>query len=203
MSIDVGTGGGQAVVRRARRNRNELAIGLDADALAMADASRRVAANSRHGGLPNALFLAASAAELPGYLAGRADLVTVALPWGSLLRAFLEPDTQLVCGIADVLKSGGELELLISATERDAAAAGITLRDANDVGRLADVLVAAGLDVIECRQATESDVEKLSSAWGKRLGIPARRQAWLLRARRVAQVRGSGASTLSTESARL
>jgi hypothetical protein len=34
--------------------------------------------------------------------------------------------------------------------------------------------------------ATKSDVDRLSSGWGKRLGIPAKRQAWLFRLRRKA-----------------
>jgi SAM-dependent methyltransferase len=202
VSIDIGTGSGQAVLRRARQNPDELAIGLDTDALAMADASRRAAAGPRRGGLANALFLAASAEELPGPLAGRAGLVTVVLPWRALLGAFLAPDVAVVRGIADVLHPGGELVLLISATDRDAAVAGLTLRDASDAGGLGAVLESAGLDVVDCRLADRSDVENLSSAWGKRLGIPARRAAWLLRARRRHQVSGSGTSALSTESAR-
>jgi len=170
------------VLRRARQFPSELVIGMDADASAMADASRRAASQPRRGGLPNALFLAAPAEELPGPLADSATLVTVALPWGSLLRTFLTPDVEAIQRMSGLLRRGGTFELLVSATDRDAAASGIRLQDANDLARLADALEAAGLQLVECRPAIESDVERLSSAWGKRLGIPARRRAWLLRA---------------------
>jgi len=183
VSIDIGTGSGQAVLRRARQNPIDLAVGVDADARAMADASRRAAANPGRGGLTNAMFLAAPAEDMPGPLVGRADLVTVALPWGSLLRTFITPDAAGIRRIASLLRVDGVMDLLVSATERDAAAAGITLSNANDARRLVAALGAAGLEVVECRPAVESDVERLSSAWGKRLGIPARREAWFLRAK--------------------
>ena len=188
MSIDIGTGTGQAVLRRARLNPNELVIGVDADALAMADASRRAAARPLRGGLSNALFLAAAAEHLPGPLARTADHVTIALPWGSLLRALLTPDMDLIHRLSALLRATGELEILVSATGRDAAAANITLKSGADAVRLAVPFESAGLQVVECRLATESDINRLSSRWGRRLGIPARRQAWLFRARKVQAV---------------
>jgi 16S rRNA (adenine(1408)-N(1))-methyltransferase len=182
VSIDIGTGAGQAVLRLAREHPAELVIGLDADARAMADASRRANATERRGGLPNAIFLAAAAEDLPGPLCGTADRVTIALPWGSLLRGLLIPDPTLVEKIRDLLKPGGGLELLLSATDRDSAVAGVKLESGVDVVRLTAACEAAGLHVIECRPATESDVYRLSSTWGRRLGIPTRRRAWLIRA---------------------
>jgi 16S rRNA (adenine(1408)-N(1))-methyltransferase len=194
VSIDIGTGAGQAVLRRGREHPAALVIGLDADARAMADASRHASANERRGGLPNAVFLAAAAEDLPGLLCGTADHVTVALPWGSLLRGLLAPDATLVEKIRDLLKPGGGLELLLSATDRDSAAAGVKLENHDDVVRLTSAYEAVGLRVVECRPADLSDVDRLSSAWGRRLGIPTRRRAWLIRAvlGRLAQAPGSG-----------
>jgi hypothetical protein len=165
VSIDIGTGAGQAVLRRAREHPAELVIGLDADARAMSDASRRASATERRGGLPNVIFLAAAVEELPGLLSGTADRVSVALPWGSLL---------------------------LSATDRDSAAAGSSLEDDDDVARLAAAYEALGLQVVERRPARESDVDRLSSAWGRRLGIPARRRAWLIRGCRQPPASGAG-----------
>ena len=153
----------------------------------MADSSRRASAQPRKGGLPNALFLVASAEELPGPLCGSADEVTIALPWGSLLKGLLAGDEQILANINAVLRPAGELEILVSATDRDAAAAGITLANAADAERLGCRLESAGVQLIECREATESDVGRLSSAWGKRLGIPSRRRAWLFRLRKSSE----------------
>jgi 16S rRNA (adenine(1408)-N(1))-methyltransferase len=171
----------------------------------MADASRRASAKQRRGGLTNAIFLAAAAEELPGQLCQIADRVTIALPWGSLMRGLLVPDATLLSKIGDVLKPGGELELLLSATDRDAAAAGATLDDDMDLAHLADAYAAAGVHVIECRTADQSDVDRLSSGWGRRLGIPVRRRAWLIRAvaGRLAQAPGSGVGSARSISSRL
>src|SRR5687768_12053817 len=124
----------------------------------MADASRKAAASARKGGLPNALFLAEAAERLPGALAGRADLVTVVLPWGSLLRGILAADRAIVAGLRDLLRPSGELVLLLSEIYREQV----------------DALVRGldGLDPVEVREATESDVTELSSGWARRLRIP-------------------------------
>jgi 16S rRNA (adenine(1408)-N(1))-methyltransferase len=161
--VDIGTGTGQAVLRRARREPLSLVIGVDTDARAMADASRRAAANFARGGVPNAIYLAESAERLPGALAGRADQVTVVLPWGSLLRGLLGSDPALLGAISDMLRPGGEIVMLLDQP--------ITPQ-------------VAGLELVELRPATASDVAELSSAWGQRLGIPRTRPAWIIRLRR-------------------
>jgi hypothetical protein len=155
------------VLRRARREPRSLVIGVDAEASVMADASRKAAANVRRGGLPNVLFLAESAERLPGALAGRADLVTVVLPWGSLLRGILAAETTIVAGLRALLNPTGALVLLLSEIDRAQVCA------------LVDRL--EGLEPVDVREATESDVAELSSGWARRLGIPGSRSAWVVR----------------------
>lgn len=171
MVIDIGTGTGQAVLRRARREPRSLVIGVDAEASALAGASRKAATNPEKGGLPNALFLVEAAERLPGVLAGRADVVTVVLPWGSLLRGLLGADSAIVTGLRQLLSPGGELVLFLSELDRAQVDA--------LVGRVGQ----HGFRVEEVRAATESDVSALSSGWARRLGIPARRPAWVVRLR--------------------
>jgi hypothetical protein len=72
---------------------------------------------------------------------------------------------------------------MVSLVERDAPA----LRGHVDRGGallepLAGAFQAAGLSVTAWRAATAVDVADLGSSWAKRLGIPARRPAWLLTA---------------------
>jgi 16S rRNA (adenine(1408)-N(1))-methyltransferase len=167
------------VLRRARKNPDELVIGMDADARAMAEASRRAAAPARRAGVSNAIFLAMAAEELPGPLAGSADKVTICLPWGSLLRGLLTADVSLIARIAHLLRANGEVEIMISTTDRDVAAHGQSLDSVADAAALAASLESAGLHIVECRPADRSDVDRLSSGWGRKLGIPERRRAWL------------------------
>lgn len=160
--MDLGAGTGRAVLRLARREPATLVVGVDADQLAMAHASQRGRAPA------NAVFLVESAERLPGPLEGRADLVTVALPWGSLLRAVLEPDPTVLARIAALLKPAGELELLLTDDPADLAA-----------------YATVGLNLLEMRAAVRDDVERLSSAWAKRLGIGPGKPAWVWRFGRI------------------
>ncbi|HVM31181.1 MAG TPA: hypothetical protein VM305_10505 [Candidatus Limnocylindrales bacterium] len=177
--VDVGTGDGKGVVRRARREPRTLVIGLDAAARALAATSRRAAAPARRGGLPNALFLAAAAETLPGPLAGRADEVTVVLPWGSLLRGLALPEPAQVTAVAGLLRTGARLELMLSIDGVDSSA-GLPLTTAQSMGDLAARYANIGLGCRELRPASDDDVERLGSSWARRLGIPRRRPAWLL-----------------------
>jgi len=175
----MGTGSGAAVLRRAAREPRTLFVAMDADAGAMTDASRRAARPARRGGLPNVIFLVSAAEQLPYELRAFADEVTVALPWGSLLEAVLQPECPTFAQIRCVLKPDADMTLLVSAQERDQNRE----LDAAGAQDLAERYIAAGFAVLECRPATRADVELLSSAWGRRLGIPERRQAWLFRLR--------------------
>ncbi|MDP8905515.1 MAG: class I SAM-dependent methyltransferase, partial [Chloroflexota bacterium] len=66
VAVDVGTGEGQGVLRRARREPDVLVIGVDAVAENMREASHRASRSRARGGVPNALFVVAAADELPG-----------------------------------------------------------------------------------------------------------------------------------------
>ena len=175
MVIDIGTGDGAAVIRGARRSPATLHIGIDSDASSMRDASRRAVRPVAKGGVPNALFVVAAAETLPVELRERADVVTVTLPWGSLLRGLLGPSDDVVAQIRALLRAGGRLELLLSTSDRDQ---GLPVLDDAAWLRLAESYRELGLVLCEVRPATAADVDAAGSSWGKRLGIPARRAAW-------------------------
>lgn len=192
--MDLGTGDGAAVLRRARREPGTLAIGVDTDAAAMREASRRAASKPTRGGLPNALFLAGAVGELSAALDGMVCEVRVTLPWGSLLRAARDADPTFVGTVLRLLQPGAVFRLLLSVTERDLAAGATPLDDTAMVD-LAVAYGSAGFDCIEVRQATAADVDESGSTWAKRLGIPSRRPAWLLVAHRPWVPAGTGAGT--------
>ena len=106
-----------------------LVVGVDANAAAMAEASRRAARRPDRGGLANALFVVAAAEALPAGLDGLADRVTVHFPWGSLLRGLLAADPAVLGGLARVLRPGATLSMLVSATDRDRSARVTPIRE--------------------------------------------------------------------------
>ena len=176
MVVDIGTGDGRFVLAAAAASPECLVIGLDADARAMIDASRRAAGPARRGGLPNALFVAAAAEWMPTELEGRADLVTVHFPWGSLLGGLIGSDSQILGGLARIAHHGAEIRTLLSVTERDVAGAG---------GRFDPDAIrsptTAGLRLCEVRRATAEEIAASDSTWAKRLRAATDRPVWLIR----------------------
>jgi len=182
--IDVGTGSGGPLLRRARIEPDAYFIGLDADSSSLREASFRAARPKSRGGLTNATFIAAGVALLPGPLADLADQVTVILPWGSLLSGLLTAEPKLVAGgLRALLKPAGRLDLLLSVVESDVGAGGRRLDEAG-AHALGATFKPLGLTPTEVRLADELDLNRLGSSWGRRLGIPRRRQAWILSFRR-------------------
>jgi 16S rRNA (adenine(1408)-N(1))-methyltransferase len=174
VTIDVGTGDGRAVLAAAGREPTTLALGIDASAAAMAEASRRAARPVRKGGFDNARFVLAAAESLPLELTGRAALVTVLFPWGSLLRGCLGLDDAVAGGVAALVAPGGILELLLAPADRDRLAGVPTSEDAI-VEAATRAFAARGFEVLVARLATPAEIAATGSSWARRLGVAGRR----------------------------
>ncbi len=164
----MGTGDGRYVLETARARPDVLVVGVDANAAAMAEASRRAASSARRGGLENALFVLAAAESPPVELRGRADLVTIHFPWGSLLDGVLGRNPAVAAGLASLLKPDGELIAMVSLADRDHA------------GSIDGIRPLDGLGPTEVRPASTDEVVATRSSWAKRLG---RQHVWRLRVR--------------------
>jgi len=165
--LDLGTGDGRAVLERAAAEPDALVIGMDAASTAMAEASRR----ADRGGVANALFLTAAAETLATTtaLARRVDLVTVTLPWGSLLRGALGlDDGTVLTGIAAVLRAGGRLEVIASVVPADHVP-GLDALDGGARDGLRDAWQAAGLRLETMEPVTSEALRATGSIWGRRL----------------------------------
>jgi 16S rRNA (adenine(1408)-N(1))-methyltransferase len=185
--VDLGTGDGRFVLATAAAEPETLVIGVDASALAMAEASRRAAAAPRHGGRPNAMFVVAAAEQLPPELDGIADLVAIGLPWGSLLRGALALDPAVAEGIARLVAPGGVVRILVAPATRDRLAADLDV-EARLAQSLATDWLRHGLAVSEVRLATDDDIAATHSTWARRLGLRAGdpdRPAWRITLRRA------------------
>jgi 16S rRNA (adenine(1408)-N(1))-methyltransferase len=189
LHVDLGTGDGKFVLRCARANPDRLHVGVDALEQPMAESIRRAASKPARGGVPNASFAVADALAPPASLAGRATLVTVNYPWGSLLRAVAAPEPDGLAAIAGLLGEGGRLVALLnaSASEDSAYAEKLELPplDAEHVERsLVPGWRDAGLEVLEARVLGPGEEPPHRTSWGQRL------------------VRGSGRETLLVSAVR-
>jgi len=163
--VDLGTGDGRAVLDRARSEPRALVIGIDASAAAMAEASRR----AERRGPTNALFFAEGAERLTDSpLAGRADLMTVAFPWRSLLRGLVGLEPPTLAGAATVLRLGGRLEVLASVLPSDRVA-GLDCLDEQAASAIRVAWRSAGLELTSLRPATPAEIAASGSSWAGRL----------------------------------
>jgi 16S rRNA (adenine(1408)-N(1))-methyltransferase len=91
------------VLRIAREFPTALVIGVDTNASALREVSRRAARPAHKGGLPNALFIEADAARALRELRGCVHELRIMLPWGSLLRLVLEGEQEFADAVAGSL----------------------------------------------------------------------------------------------------
>ena len=180
MIVDLGTGDGRAVLARAAADPHAIVIGIDANAAGMAESSRRAARHRGDRGAGNAIFLVEAAEALPGPLAGTASLVTIVMPWGSLLRGVLGLDAVALRGVASIVAPGGHVELLVSVIPADRVEE-IAILDRSVEAGIADAWRSVGIELAAMRPATVEDLRATRSSWARRLGD---RPVWRLDFRR-------------------
>jgi len=176
--VDVGAGDGGYVLHRARTEPTTFAIALDASPDALSDGAWR----AKRARLENAAFLVEGVERMPRELACLADEVTVHFPWGSLLRGLVEGSSSVVGPIADLMKVGAELRVLMSAVDRDGYEELTPALIASRSGTYAQ----HGLRLVEAEWASSAVVTWSRSAWAKRLGVGRARLAIVARYRRLA-----------------
>jgi 16S rRNA (adenine(1408)-N(1))-methyltransferase len=164
----MGTGDGRAALAAAVAAPNDLVIGTDANAAAMAEVSRRAAAGRT--AQPNLLFAVAAAESPPAELIGRADRVRLLFPWGSLLRGALglEDAEAAADGVAALVRPGGVVEVVLSVTERDRLD-GVSALDDAAIERVAAAHRRRGLELVSVRPMARDEVRAMGSSWGRRL----------------------------------
>jgi 16S rRNA (adenine(1408)-N(1))-methyltransferase len=145
----------------------------------MAEASRRAGRSATKGGLPNALFVAAAAERIPPELRGVADELTIAFPWGSLLRGALALDEEAARGITALMGPGATAVATLSIEDRDRLGLP-SLVAAGERRALAQRWSRLGLDVCAIRPATVDELKDMPSTWARRLAAGRDRSAWRL-----------------------
>jgi 16S rRNA (adenine(1408)-N(1))-methyltransferase len=178
--VDLGAGDGRAVLARAAAEPRAIVIGIDANAAGMTESSRRAARGRPGRGATNAIFLAEAAEGLPGFLAETASLVTITMPWGSLLRGVVGLDQAALRGVASVVAPGGRVEVLASVLPADHVE-GIEELDRSSQAGITEAWRAVGLELESMRRATIEDVRATRSSWARRLGD---RPVWRIDLRR-------------------
>ena len=110
--IDIGTGDGKNIYRKAKNDKETLYIGLDPVRDNMEEIAVKIAKKPEKGGLDNALLVISTAENLPDELCSVADRVTVLFPWGVLLEGIVKPEEKFILAVKKAAKSGAEFEFI-------------------------------------------------------------------------------------------
>jgi 16S rRNA (adenine(1408)-N(1))-methyltransferase len=171
--VDVGTGDGKHVLAAARRRPDTLVVGLDAGPDAMRRTAARAAAKPAKGGVPNALFVWAAVEALPAELTGITE-VHCLMPWGSLLRAVVTPDVDVLRSLAARCVPGAAflITLNLHAWRPPVPEVGATAEPtpASATEQIAPAYARAGWTLCAADYLDAAQIAELGTSWTKRLG---------------------------------
>ncbi len=159
VALDLGAGDGRYVANLAQKSPDSAVIGVDLCAANMASASRKAGANAR--------FLVADACTLPEEIIAIADQITIAFPWGSLLRGILGEGGALVPRLVHAMRAGARLEIVINADA--SGSCGLDLSTAES--RITTALSTAGGTRPRVTKLDADNLKTGPSTWAKRLAF--------------------------------
>jgi 16S rRNA (adenine(1408)-N(1))-methyltransferase len=172
--VDVGTGDGLFVYNCARMDRQTFFIGIDANRQPLEKTSHKIYRKPARGGLPNALFLQASAETLPDELNGVASEVYVNFPWGSLLAGVTTGDGTVLSHVRRICVPNALLKMIVGVDpEKDRAEIDRLQLPPLTVDYLNHVLAAkynqAGFQIVETEALSPAALRELHTSWARRL----------------------------------
>lgn len=183
--IDLGTGDGRFVSEAAKMNPNKFFIGIDANVKPLEKPSSRTTRKPAKGGLPNAMFVQAAAEDLPEEFDGVANEIHIHFPWGSLLKATANGESEFLASLRRIAADECKVEIIFGI---DPA------RDSSELERLGlppitpifvhsyliPKYVSAGFELLEARTLSRNEWAEIRTSWAKRLRSGDSRTAFLL-----------------------
>ncbi len=171
--VDLGAGDGRYAYESARADPTHLFVAVEPNADTLSEYAYRASRKPARGGVENAIFVVASLEHLPSELDDLAATVRINFPWGSLLRALLDPNPESLASLTR-LTASGRFEIVFSYhPEHDTGAFAGPALPALDEPYIADVLAPAyltsGLEIDETRRLTQDEALLIPSTWGRRL----------------------------------
>lgn len=169
--LDVGTGDGKHVLVEARRRPDTLVVGLDAIPDGMRRTAARAAAKPARGGVSNALFVWAAVERLPSELTC-VDELHCLMPWGSLLRALVQPEAAVLESLTAACRPGASflVTLNLHAWRPSVLEVGGTPEPQPGDERLTAAYARAGWRLAEGDYLSADGIAELGTSWTRRLG---------------------------------
>src|SRR5687768_14233424 len=126
------------------------------------------------GGLPNAMFVQAAVEDLPEEFDGVADEIHIHFPWGSLLKAVVTGDPEVLASLRRIAAPGCLLEIVIGIDpERDK-----TETERLGIPEMTPIFVhsyllpkykGARFELLDHARLNPSEWSRLETTWARRL----------------------------------
>lgn len=116
ISVDIGTGDGLFPYVAAKKDSKIFYIGIDPNIEALRLIARKACRKASKGGLltQNLIFIVSLIENLPCYLSGIADNITINFPWAGLLSGIIAPLPEVLKKIASLGKNGANLDMALN-----------------------------------------------------------------------------------------
>jgi len=168
--IDLGTGNGRYVYKKALENPETLYIGMDPIEKQLRKYSRKALRKK----LENVLFVLGSAENIPQELTETADKVTIILPWGSLLEAVAKFNPKIIEAIKNLIKPKGTLLLVFgyNLLEEPSETKRLGLEELNADYIKTELIPRyenAGFEVLSFKELTKNELKEINTSWSKKL----------------------------------
>lgn len=159
ITLDLGTGDGRYVHTLAEQRADQFIIGMDS--------CRENLRKHSQAKLQNALFIIASAQDLPTELNGLIAHITINFPWGSLLESLLINDPKLMCGLKSIARSTTSIDLRLNGGAL--AEAGTTLEAGAE--KIYKNLLRSGWQIESPVVINATTLRGFPTTWAKRLAV--------------------------------
>lgn len=168
--VDLGTGNGKFIYDMAAKDEKNLYIGIEPTAENLFEYSKKTSKNK----IRNLVFLISSIENLGSELDGKADMVYVNFPWGTLLEAVVKDMPELLRKISNLGKEGSVFSFTFAysnihePSEIEKRALPLLSEDYLH-NQLRDIYKKAGLEIESCTNLSTLDIKNFGSFWAKKL----------------------------------
>ena len=184
--IDIGTGEGEFVYKKAKQDKEVMFIGIDTSADFMQQYSVKSAKKPEKGGLNNVMYVLANADDLPDALLCKADRIFINLPWGSLRDGIIKGDHSFLSSIRKIAKENATLEIYISYSnlyeKQEIESRNLPMLTTSYLcNELKVIYKRYGINITQLSVLDNEALKKIETKWAKKLGYGKKRDIFYMK----------------------
>lgn len=183
--IDIGTGEGEFVYKKAKQDKEVMFIGIDTSTDSMQQYSVKSSKKPEKGGLKNVMYMVANADDLPDALLCKADKIFINLPWGSLRDGIIKGEHSFLNSIEKIAKKNASLEIYVSYCnlyeKKEIESRNLpTLTASYLCNELKAIYKRYGISITQVSVLDNEDLKKIETKWAKKLGYGKKRDVFYM-----------------------